>query len=213
MASSRQGKSSLVNSLLNAPVCPVDDDVATSVPTVVRYAEQPYAGLVRPQPDPGSGSASGAPTPELEPIDVAQLPVYASEFGNPGNELGLLAVEVGLPRSLLAKGIIFVDTPGVGGLGSAHTAATVAALPTADIVLFVSDASQELTRTEFDFLRAAVGNGATCGFVVTKTDFYPDWQRIVELDRAIWPGSAPTSRSSRPRPCCGRRRSSRMTRH
>ena len=28
----KQGKSQLVNALVNAPVCPVDDDVATSVP-------------------------------------------------------------------------------------------------------------------------------------------------------------------------------------
>ncbi len=172
----KQGKSSLVNALLNAPVCPVDDDVATSVPTVVRHADEPTASLIR-----GDD--------EREAIEVDALPVYASELGNPGNELGLRAVEVGLPRSLLAGGITFVDTPGVGGLGSAHTAATVAALPTADVVLFVSDASQELTRPEYDFLRAVTRSGSTttagpaCAFVLTKTDFYPDWQRIEELNR------------------------------
>ena len=179
----KQGKSSLVNALLNAPVCPVDDDVATSVPTVIRHADQPTANLIR-----GDD--------EREPIEVDALPVYASELGNPGNELGLLAVEVGLPRSLLAGGITFVDTPGVGGLGSAHTAATVAALPTADVVLFVSDTSQELTRPEFEFLQAVIRNsaadgsvpagpatGPACAFVMTKTDFYPDWQRIVDLNR------------------------------
>ncbi len=176
----KQGKSSLVNALLNAPICPVDDDVATSVPTVVRHAAEPTATLIRGED-------------EREPIEVDALPVYASELGNPGNEMGLRAVEVGLPRSLLAGGITFVDTPGVGGLGSAHTAATVAALPTADVVLFVSDASQELTRPEFDFLRAvtrsgvadgsAAAPGPACAFVLTKTDFYPDWQKIEELDR------------------------------
>jgi len=35
----KQGKSQLLNALVNAPVCPVDDDIATAVPTVVRYAE------------------------------------------------------------------------------------------------------------------------------------------------------------------------------
>lgn len=184
----KQGKSSLINALLNAPICPVDDDVATSVPTVVTHADQPRAALIR-STSTGArpGSTGGAPPIDdgtsSEPIDVASLPVYASEHGNPGNEMGLLAVEVGLPRSLLASGLTFVDTPGVGGLGSAHTAATVAALPSADVVLFVSDASQELTSTELDFLRTTMDNGAVCGFVLTKTDFYPDWQRIAELDR------------------------------
>ena len=35
----KQGKSKLINALVNAPVCPVDDDIATSVPTVVRHGD------------------------------------------------------------------------------------------------------------------------------------------------------------------------------
>ncbi len=191
----KQGKSSLVNAMLNAPVCPVDDDVATSVPTVIRYAEQPHAGVVRAdgdRPDGGhAGASARAPGSNLEPggevieaIEFDALPVYASEFGNPGNERGLLAVEIGLPRTLLANGIALIDTPGVGGLGSAHTAATIAALPTADVVLFVSDSSQEITRPEYEFLQAAQEVCDTCAFVMTKTDFYPEWRRIRELNEA-----------------------------
>ena len=44
----KQGKSQLVNALVNAPVCPVDDDVATAVPTVVRHSET-VAGGARPR--------------------------------------------------------------------------------------------------------------------------------------------------------------------
>src|ERR1700709_2759525 len=36
----KQGKSSLVNALLTAPICPVDDDIATAVSTEIRYSEQ-----------------------------------------------------------------------------------------------------------------------------------------------------------------------------
>ena len=36
----KQGKSQLINALVNAPVCPVDDDIATAVPTTVRYGER-----------------------------------------------------------------------------------------------------------------------------------------------------------------------------
>ncbi len=174
----KQGKSSLVNAMLNAPVCPVDDDVATSVPTLVRYADEPRAALIRPT----QGGAGLTGTNAVEPIDFGSVPVYASEMGNPGNERGLLAVEIGLPRTVLRDGLVVVDTPGVGGLGSPHTAATIAALPTADILLFVSDASQELTRAEFDFLETAQRVCPTCAFVLTKNDFYPDWQRIRDLN-------------------------------
>ncbi len=53
--------------------------------------------------------------------------------------------EIGLPRKILEGGLVLVDTPGVGGLGSAHGAATMSALPSADAVLLVSDAAQEYT--------------------------------------------------------------------
>ena len=40
----KQGKSSLVNALLGQAVCPVDDDLATSAITLVRYAAEASAG-------------------------------------------------------------------------------------------------------------------------------------------------------------------------
>ena len=64
-------------------------------------------------------------------------------------------VEIGVPRPLLADGLVLVDTPGVGGLGSVHGAITSAALPMADGVLFVSDASQEFSEPEMTFLKQA----------------------------------------------------------
>jgi hypothetical protein len=170
----KQGKSSLVNALLNAPVCPVDDDVATSVATLIHHSDEPTARIRR------RGTTDAAS--ETEAIDFAELPIYASELGNPANRRELQAVEVGLPRWLLKEGLTLVDTPGVGGLGSAHTAATIAALPLADAVLFVSDASQELTAPEVDFLDTSRESSPEVAFVLTKTDLYPDWRRIAELD-------------------------------
>src|SRR5688572_25776021 len=43
----KQGKSSLVNALLDQELCPVDDDIATSVITLVRYGEQPAVEVRR----------------------------------------------------------------------------------------------------------------------------------------------------------------------
>ena len=52
----KQGKSSLINALLKVPVCPVDDDVATAVPTVVRFGAEPAATAIidRPSEDPAA---------------------------------------------------------------------------------------------------------------------------------------------------------------
>jgi hypothetical protein len=171
----KQGKSQLVNALVNAPVCPVDDDIATAVPTVVKHAETTTVTLIREGGD-------DAP-PQRTEVPAAQLAQYVSEAGNPGNKAMLSYAEVGLPRKLLAGGLVLVDTPGVGGLGSAHGAATMSALPSADAVLLVSDAAQEYTGPELEFLEAAMKLCPNVTCVLTKTDLYPHWRRIMELDR------------------------------
>ncbi len=179
----KQGKSQLVNALVNAPVCPVDDDVATSVPTVVAHGEVPSATLVLAPPD--APEEAGAPTAPLTRVDVPleSLAEHVSELGNPGNARRLAYAEVTLPRQLLAGGLVLVDTPGVGGLGSTHAANTMAALPTADAVLLVSDAGQEYSEPELEFLDHAMKLCPNVACVLTKTDLYPHWRHVAELDR------------------------------
>jgi hypothetical protein len=169
----KKGKSMLVNGLVGAPVCPVLDDLSTAVPTVVRQADDPSVTLVRTIED----------RTERTTVPVDDLERYATEVGNPGNRERLSQIEVGLPRAVLAGGLVLVDTPGVGGLNSVQAAATMATLPAADAVLLVSDASQEYTAPELDFLRQAIGVCPTVACVLTKTDLYPEWRRIAELDR------------------------------
>ena len=116
-------------------------------------------------------------------MPATQLAQHVSEAGNPGNKALISYAEVGLPRKLLSGGLVLVDTPGVGGLGSAHGAATMSALPSADAVLLVSDAAQEYTAPELEFLDAAMKLCPNVACVLTKTDLYPHWRRIEELDR------------------------------
>ena len=174
----KQGKSSLINALLGTDVCPVDDDVATAVPTMLRWAETPTAVITRNPP--ADATAAALSTSEIVPID--QVPSYVSEAGNPGNERQVESVEIGLPSDLLRSGLVLVDTPGVGGLGSTHSAITIGVLPMADAVLFVSDAAQEFSGPELEFLHTARSLCPNVGCVVTKVDFYPAWRKIIELD-------------------------------
>ena len=168
----KQGKSSLVNALLGVTACPVDDDIATALPTYLRHGPELAAQVI----------LEGDP-PVREPIPTDQIRRHTLE----GPELladgrRIVGVEVLLPRNMLAGGLIVVDTPGLGGLGSAHAAASLAATAMADAVLFVTDASQELTRTELDFLRRAQELCGTVACVLTKTDFYPAWRTIRDLN-------------------------------
>src|SRR5215207_5172932 len=57
----KQGKSQLVNALINAPVCPVDDDVATAVPTLVMHGDEPAAELVLTDPQGNQFGEDGEP--------------------------------------------------------------------------------------------------------------------------------------------------------
>jgi hypothetical protein len=170
----KKGKSMLVNGLVGAPVCPVLDDLSTAVPTVVRHADSPSVELVR---------VLDQARTERTSVPVDDLARYASEAGNPGNRERLSQIEVGLPRAVLAGGLVLVDTPGVGGLNSVQAAATMATLPAADAVLLVSDASQEYTAPELDFLRQAMAVCPNVACVLTRTDLYAEWRRIAELDR------------------------------
>ena len=193
----KMGKSALVNALLESPVCPVDEDLATAVPTLVRWADDTRG------PDDRSIRRTSAPSRSCRAIAYDDRADYCSEAGNHDNDRGLQLVELGLPAPMLAGGLQLVDTPGVGGLASVHNAATVAALPAADAVLFVSDAAQELSAPELDFLRAACSACPVVIEVVSKIDFQPAWRRIVELDRGHL-GRAEPSRRGRClcRSCC-----------
>ncbi|WP_425560775.1 dynamin family protein [Luedemannella helvata] len=176
----KQGKSSLVNALLGHAVCPVDDDVSTAVPTYVRHAAEPTASLVF-----DAEESDGTPLSRsaIAPTDAGRYVVEGGEAVPAPAGARLAGVEIGIDHDLLAQGLVLVDTPGVGGLGSAHAAASLAATAMADAVLFVTDASQELTRTEMDFLRQARQACDTVVCVLTKTDFYPAWRRIRDIDR------------------------------
>ena len=91
----KQGKSSLVNALLMAPICPVDDDIATAVSTEVRYAE-PVCASASFESLEGSGGAGWT-----EAISPSEIATYVSEAGQP-RQLPSAAVGHGGYRPSLA---------------------------------------------------------------------------------------------------------------
>jgi GTPase SAR1 family protein len=170
----KQGKSSLVNALVGSSVCPVDDDLGTAAITLVRFGEQPIA-VVR--------QRVGL-TVSSETIPIERASEWVTEAGNPANERGVERVEISIPSALLKNGLVVVDTPGMGGLGAGQAAATLAFLPYADALLFVSDATSELSAPELDFLASARERCPVVVFTLTKIDIAPRWRKIADRDRA-----------------------------
>jgi replication fork clamp-binding protein CrfC len=169
----KQGKSQLLNALLNLPVARVGDDEATVVITVVSHGDPPSARLVVASGPDAEPSYVEIPIDDIN-TDLRRAPQAA------GREV--LRVEIAAPSPLLQGGLAFVDTPGVGGHGQPHLSATLGLLPDADALLMVSDASQELTEPEMWFIAQAHRICPNAVLVATKTDLYPHWREIVNTN-------------------------------
>ncbi|MEU4551945.1 dynamin family protein [Micromonospora violae] len=179
-----QGKSQLINAIINAPACPVGDGRTTVLPTVVRHAEAPTAAVAQTAP-PAPGHPTGtAAVATVERTPVALNQVAAGVAGLVGRRPGggPAYVEIGLPRALLGSGVVLVDTPGtddVAGFG----AAAVAAPARADTVLLVSDSTRELSVAELNMLLHIMRSHPNVVVVQSKTDLVADWRTVAERNR------------------------------
>ncbi|MGW5559590.1 dynamin family protein [Micromonospora sp. NPDC003944] len=180
-----QGKSQLINAIINAPACPVGDGRTTVLPTVVRHAEAPTAAVAQaPPPAPGhAAGAAAAVTVERTPVALNQVAAgVAGLVGRrPGG--GPAYVEIGLPRALLGAGLVLVDTPGTDDVAGVGAAASVAAPARADTVLLVSDSTRELSVAELNMLLHIMRSHPNVVVVQSKTDLAADWRTVAERNR------------------------------
>ncbi|MFI7522533.1 dynamin family protein [Micromonospora globbae] len=180
-----QGKSQLVNAIVNAPVCPVGDGRTTVLPTVVQHADVPSVAVVQ-APPATPGRSAGAALPgavERTPVPVDRIAdgVAGTLGRRPGG--GPAYVEIGLPRALLGAGLVLVDTPGSDEVGAPGAAASVAALARADAVLLVTDSTRELSVAELNVLLHVTRSHPNVAVVQTKIDLVSDWRAVAERNR------------------------------
>jgi ribosome biogenesis GTPase A len=130
----KRGKSSLLNALVERPgLFPVDADIATSAVMTLRWGPKDTATVYFAETTPGKPGSSPPP----QEIEVSQAAEFVTEQGNPRNAKNVLRIDMAAPVEPLASGMVLVDTPGIGSLNPAHTAATRAYLKYADVILFV----------------------------------------------------------------------------
>ncbi len=182
---SQQGKSQLINAIVNAPACPVGDDRTTVLPTVVRHAEAPSAALVQAPPEaPGRPVGAALPlTAERTPVPLDQVAAGVTGGWERRSGGGPAYVEIGLPRALLGAGLVLVDTPGADELAALGAAGPAAAPASADTVLLVSDSTRELSAAELTLLLHVARSHPNVVVVQTKTDLVPDWRVVAERNR------------------------------
>jgi hypothetical protein len=175
-----RGKSLLINALVDREnLLPVDIDVSTGVYVVVKHSASAEAQIfTRAAPDP-------------IPAAVDALADWVSVANNPGNTKDVSYVEVGIPSPLLREGVLFIDTPGVGGLDAEHGATTLQVLSDADALIFVLAASEPLSRPELTFLVKAAERIDSVILVMTKTDVFQSWMTILDENRQLLQKYAP----------------------
>jgi ribosome biogenesis GTPase A len=154
----KRGKSSVINALLGESVLPTGVVPLTSIVTAIRFGARPTA-LV--QSDDGREHT----------IEVAELPTYVTEVGNPRNERHVKEVTVDHPSGWLAQGFYLVDTPGIGSVYHHNTDVAQQYLPQADAVLFIASVDQPLGTAELEFLSSIRQHAEKIFCLLNKTDY------------------------------------------
>ncbi|MGH3435825.1 MAG: GTPase [Sciscionella sp.] len=177
------GKSELINALLNAPVCAAGDDVTTVEPTIVAHADAASAVLVT------GDATTGRRALPAGSDDRVPVPIEAVTGRGNRRDVGpargsVTAVEVGLPHTLLASGLVLIDTVAVEGSRPSGDTRAHAVFDAADAVVLACDATYELSPTGLRLAARATRGQPGVAVALTKIDLVPRWREVAERDRA-----------------------------
>lgn len=155
----KRGKSTFVNALIGRSVCPTDTDICTSVVSIIKFGNNEKVTRLY-------GDFSNLKSQVIDFEDIEKYTVGTAEDID-----NTVCLEIELPLEELKKGLIIIDTPGVGGLDPRHAALTNYFLPQADVTLFMTDVNEPLTTTELDFYKNKVLQYAKhSAIIVNKAD-------------------------------------------
>jgi GTP-binding protein EngB required for normal cell division len=160
----KRGKSTLLDALVGERLLPTGIVPVTTVPTVVRYGEQRSARM----------KTATQPWKAIPLNEVAQ---YVAEDHNPENVKKVTGVEVFVPAPLLASGMCFVDTPGLGSVFAGNTAATQDFIPHIDAALVVIGADPPISGEELAIVETVAAQVRDLLFVLNKADRVTEGER------------------------------------
>ena len=153
----KRGKSTLLNALIGMPILPSGVVPVTAVPTILRFGEN-------------LGARVRLRSGKWTEIAIADIEEYVSEVRNPENSKGVAALEVFVSSPLLAEGMCFVDTPGLGSVFAGNTAATHAFLPHIDAAIVVIGADPPIGGDELALVKTVAKEVPDILFVLNKAD-------------------------------------------
>jgi Dynamin family len=138
----KRGKSTFLNALIGEPVLPTGVVPLTAIATFMHWAA---ASAIR-------ISFLDGRTPCEPSVANAgqlreQLSYFVTEEANPHNGLRVARVDVFHPAAILRRGIVLIDTPGVGSTLHHNTDAALEVLPECDAAFFVLSVDPPVTRS------------------------------------------------------------------
>lgn len=160
----KRGKSTLINGLLGRSddtLAPVNRFPATNV--VSCFADGPKEVV----------TVLFAPDGKVaKTIPVTEIKHYACEEFNPGNQKGVIRIEVVGPFTRLGRNVVLVDTPGAdNALSNLHDVVLLDFLPRLDAVIFLVTADEPLTASELELLKQVKRNDVKkVLFAINKAD-------------------------------------------
>lgn len=171
-----RGKSSLANALVGwQGVSPCGTDFTTVIPVAI--------GPETDEIPAGSAALMSAEGTEILPLE--QLPSRVDRAMQSFEEFVPTRAHIAVDGSKMGEAIV-IDTPGIGGIGSADSAVQADTENLASVVVVVADASSPLTKPEMDFLRHAHEVSGSVIVAVTKTDKNTTrWRDIVAEDEQL----------------------------
>jgi ribosome biogenesis GTPase A len=153
----KRGKSSFINALLGAEILPTGVLPVTAIITEIRYGPAPNAAILY---------LNG----RRETVDLDTLAAYITESGNPGNKKQVASVELAYPSPFLERGVILIDTPGIGSTHAHNTRTTEGYLEQVDAGIMVLSVDPPITEVESQFLRNLKEEIPKLFFILNKID-------------------------------------------
>lgn len=140
----KRGKSTFINALLDIPLCPTYEHIATSTVSIIKYGEKQKVTRFY---DTENGVKE-------EEIEYEQIKQYAKGSNLEIDNTVMLVIEV--PCARLKNGLTIIDTPGVGGLNPRHRFLTLSAISKTDTIFYMVSVGEPMTTIELDFLKTDI---------------------------------------------------------
>jgi len=153
----KRGKTTLINSLIGREILPSSVVPLTSVVTILKHADEVACNIYMQD---GSNKI----------VRLEELTDYITEKGNPKNIKDVRCARIQYPSPFLAKGMLLVDTPGVGSTFLHNTETTYEFLDHLDAALFLMSADVPISQVEKELLDTIKGSTQKIFFVLNKID-------------------------------------------